>query len=167
MRKDNLLYINGKDAWLTWSAMLVDDSYDNLLLPAGQKAYIENNSRSQSGKQIFFSNPKQADRNVQLMFCITCDSKQDYFNKYHSLIAEMRKGLFELKVIPLSTIYRVYLPENGFLSLSSGIGFREGKFSVRLNEPNPANRQSTLLTAYVLSSLGKVLTLQGKILTTK
>jgi hypothetical protein len=157
MRKEDLLYINGKDAWTTWSAMLAEDSYDNLLLPAGPKAYVENDSRSQSGKQVFFDNPQFMDRNIQLMFEISCESRIDYRIKYHSLIDEMRKGLIELKVMPLTTIYKVYLPENCFLSLSTDNNISMGKLSVRVTEPNPSDRESTLKTAYILSSENKPL----------
>lgn len=142
MRKDHLIYINGKDAWLTWSAMLIEDSYTNLRMPAGLKTYVENDFRSAPGKRVIIKNPQPTSRDVQLTFAITCDSTEDYFRKFDSLIEEMTGKIFELKVIPLMTSYKVYLSDNCFLSLSEGTGFRDGKLSVRVNEPNPTDRKT-------------------------
>ena len=152
MSKSNRLYINGKDAWLTWSALLIEDSYDNLELPASPKAYVENDARSQPGKQVLVRNYQPKDRTVQLMFDIACKSKDEYRKKFKSLIAEMTGKMFELTVMPLMTVYKVYLPENCFLSLGLGPGMQSGKLSVRVNEPNPADRQSTLVTATILGA---------------
>lgn len=141
MRKDQVLYINNKDAWLTWSVFLIEDSYDNLMMPVSPKSYVENDFRSQPGKQILLRNYQPKDRNIQLVFGITCDSKVDYMQKFEALVNEMTGNIFEMAVVPLGTIYKVYLPEDCFLNLVTGTGFREGKLSVRVNEPNPSDRK--------------------------
>ena len=64
------LFINEKDAWLTWGAFMVSDSLDNLLLPPSPKPYTENNFRSQDGKQVFIVNTKKDARDIEVEFCI-------------------------------------------------------------------------------------------------
>lgn len=141
MRKDNVLYINGKDAWITWQALLIDDSYSNLMQDADLKPYVENDFRSQPGKKILINNPQPTDRNVQLVFDIQADSMIEYNKKKTALINEMKGKLFEFKVIPLMTIYKMILPPGYFLSLGLDTGLSSGKLSVRLNEPDPTDRK--------------------------
>lgn len=134
------LYINGKDAWVTWKARLVDDSLDNLESSAPMKAYPSNNSRSQDGEQVLISNPRIDKRNVILIFAITCDSRADYLSKKRSLEAELRTGVLSFKVTALYMEYKLHLDEDSTMTLSSGTGLRDGKFTVRFTEPNPKNR---------------------------
>lgn len=136
------LYINDKDAWGTWKARLIDDSLDNLESSAPMKSYISNNSRSQDGAQVIISNPRIDLRSVILTFAITCESRTDYLFKKRDLETELRKGLILLKVVPLSLIYKLHLDENSTLSLSSGTGLRDGKFTIRFTEKNPKDRIS-------------------------
>lgn len=140
MKKENILYINGKDAWLEWKAILVDDSYTNLMQPADLKSYVENEFRSEPGKRVSIKNAQPKDRNIQLVFDIQGTSIRDYNNRKTALLKEMTGKIFELKVVPLMTIYKVFLPPGYFLSLSMDPGLSSGKLSVRLNEPNPTDR---------------------------
>ena len=134
------LYINDKDAWSTWKARLVDDSLDNLESSASMKSYVTNNARSQDGAQIFISNPRIDMRSVILTFAITCESRLDYLSKKRDLEMELRKGLTLFKVVPLSLIFKLHLDENSTMTLSSGTGLRDGKFTVRFTEKNPKDR---------------------------
>lgn len=136
------LYINDKDAWSTWKARLVDDSLDNLESSASMKSYVTNNARSQDGAQIFISNPRIDMRSVILTFAITCESRLDYLSKKRDLEMELRKGLTLFKVVPLSLIFKLHLDENSTMTLSSGTGLRDGKFTVRFTEKNPKDRIS-------------------------
>lgn len=142
MRKDNIIYINDKDIWIEWSAILIEGSYNSLMEPADLKSYVENDFRSQHGKRVSVKNTRYKDRNITLVFDIQGTSMRDYNSKKDSLLAEMQKGIFELKVIPLMTVYKVFLPPGYFLGLSSDPGLSSGKFSVRLNEPNPTDRKT-------------------------
>lgn len=142
MRKDNLIYINGKDIWKEWSAILIEGSYNSIMEPADLKTYVEDNFRSEHGKRVSVKNPRYMDRNISLVFDIQGTSMRDYNNKKDLLLAEMKKGIFELKVIPLMTIYKVFLPPGYFLGLSSDPGLSSGRLSVRLNEPNPTDRKT-------------------------
>ncbi len=134
------LYINDKDAWSTWKARLVDDSLDNLESSAPMKSYASNNARSQDGEQVLISNPRIDKRNVILIFAITCDSRADYLTKKRSLEAELQNGLISVKVTALSMIYKLHLDQDSTMTLSSGTGLRDGKFTVRFTEKNPKDR---------------------------
>lgn len=136
------LYINDKDAWSTWKARLVDDSLDNLESSASMKSYVTNNARSQDGAQIFISNPRIDMRSVILTFAITCESRLDYLSKKRDLEMELRKGLTLFKVVPLSLIFKLHLDENSTMTLLSGTGLRDGKFTIRFTEKNPKDRIS-------------------------
>lgn len=132
------LYINNKDAWLNWNVRLIEDSFQNLLLSANPKKYVENKNRSEHGTRLIVSDPRIDERNVQLMFGITCNTIEEYLEKYESFINELNNGWIELKVIPLKKVYNLVEPE--FLNLGTGVGIRSGKLSVRFREPNPDNR---------------------------
>lgn len=136
------LYINDKDAWSTWKARLVDDSLDNLESSASMKSYVTNNARSQDGAQIFISNPRIDMRSVILTFAITCESRLDYLSRKRDLEMELRKGLTLFKVVPLSLIFKLHLDENSTMTLLSGTGLRDGKFTIRFTEKNPKDRIS-------------------------
>lgn len=136
------LYINDKDAWSTWKARLVDDSLDNLESSASMKSYVTNNARSQDGAQIIISNPRIDMRSVILTFAITCESRLDYLSKKRDLEMELRKGLTLFKVVPLSLIFKLHLDENSTMTLLSGTGLRDGKFTIRFTEKNPKDRIS-------------------------
>ena len=76
MRKKGILYINDKDAWVTWSALLIDTSYNELETHAPMKEYTSNNARSQHGEQIFISDPRVDKRSVILTFDIACADRK-------------------------------------------------------------------------------------------
>ncbi|MFV0536841.1 MAG: hypothetical protein ACK5M3_05635 [Dysgonomonas sp.] len=157
------LYINGKDAWLTWGVYLEDGSEEKLLLPPPNKEYIENKSRSQPGKQIILRNPQPDERDVQVVFCISARDRKDYMRKYRLFVNALKNGLIAFKVTSIYTVFQ--FTTTSFTNLS--FFNRLGKLSVKFNEPNPSNRQSTLLTAYLLSTKGKTLISKSNKLLTK
>jgi len=131
-------FINNKDISTYYGARLIETSFDNLLLPAPRKTYVENKSRLDPGKQVFVSNSQPDERTVQLTFDIVGTSITDYLTKFDALVAELNIGEVALKVVPLKTIYNLYT--ESYMSLSTGIGITEGKLLVKLNEPNPTDR---------------------------
>lgn len=125
------LFINGKDAWLTWGAFLVGDSLDNLLLPPPPKAYTENNFRSQDGKQVFIVNTKKDARDVQVEFCIKAESRADHLLAYKSFVEELSGGVVDMSIPSISMDFKLTVAS--YLSLGYYDHF--GKLSVRFNEP--------------------------------
>lgn len=148
------LYINNKDAWTTWKVKL-DDGYDNLKLPANPKEYVSNDSRSQSGKQVFIDNPQPQSKDVQLVFAFTGNSSDEYLENFDAFIEEI-VGVITLKVMALKTIYKLRVTD--YINLSSGTGLIDGRLSVRFSEDNPSDRQSTLVTATALTTQSDLLT---------
>lgn len=130
------LYINDKDAWSNWKVRL-DDGYDSLRLPANPKEYTSNEKRSQPGKHVFVSNPQPQSKDVQLIFAIVCDSADEYNQKFDSFVDEL-KGVMALKVPALKKVYKLRAID--YLNLSSGLGLRDGRLSVRFSEDNPKDR---------------------------
>lgn len=124
------LFINEKDAWLTWGAFVVGESEDNLLLPASPKSYTENEFRSQKGRQVFIVNPQDDARDVQVEFCIMALSRTEYLTGYKEFIRELKDGLVVLRVPTFDEVYNFTV--SGFLSL--GYYGTYGKLSVRFNE---------------------------------
>lgn len=151
MNMTNQLYINEKDAWLTWGAFLIADSLDNLLLPPSPKPYIENNFRSQHGKQVFIVEPKKDARDVQVEFCILAASHQEYLIAYKKFIDELMDGLVIMRVPFIDMEFK--LTVSSFLSL--GYYGKFGKLSIRFNEsysiPVVMQSLSTELYEFILT----------------
>lgn len=115
------LFINDKDAWSTWNVKLADNSYENLLSPYPMKSYIENESRSQDGKQVFITNPRKNSRQIILIFDITCSSRSEYLTKYKDFKDEISNGQIKLAVTSIDETYYLYMEDPQ--SLDMGIGF--------------------------------------------
>jgi hypothetical protein len=124
------LYINEKDAWLTWGAFLVADSLDNLLLPASPKAYTENNFRSQDGKQVFIVSTRKGARDVEVEFCMLAESREEYLIAYKNFIDELMDGMVTVRTPFINMEF--HFTVSSFLSL--GYYGKFGKLSVRFNE---------------------------------
>jgi len=137
------LFINNKDAWLTWGAFLVSDSLDNLLLPPSPKAYTENDFRSQDGNQVFIVNSKKAARDVQVEFCLSATTPTAYLTAYKSFVNELSNGMVTMRIPLIGTEFR--LTVSSYLSL--GYYGRFGKLAIRFNEP-----YSVPIVAAVLST---------------
>lgn len=130
------LYINEKDAWVTWGVFLEDGSEAKLLLPANTKEYASNNKRSSPGRQVFVTNTQPDERNVILIFCISAVSKEEYLKKYDLFVNELSSGWVKLRVPSLGKVFKLISPSFQDLSYSNRIG----KLSVRFSEPNPLDR---------------------------
>lgn len=163
---NGLLYINGLDAWEQWKIGLIKGSYASLMSLVPPKEYIKNSNQNQNGTQVFFD-PKVSERDVILQFGILCDTPRDLYRRFNDFKKEIFNNTVELSVPvePVLTRYHFL-----FLSMTDPvIHFKNntGTFSIRFNEPDPTNQESTLRTAYVLSSKGQVLTSNNQLLTSK
>ena len=56
------LYINGKDAYLTWGIFLDETALSALMTPAPNKEFISNKYRSKDGKSVIKHNPRLDER---------------------------------------------------------------------------------------------------------
>lgn len=129
--------INSVSGWTTWKARLVDESYDNLLLPAPRKEAIETKSANANGKQVTCSDYFD-ERTVNLIFDLECSSFSDYKTKYAAFVTALNNKVILLTVSDLGLVYK--LKADDFTNLVTGSGIRDGKLTVRFNEPNPTDR---------------------------
>lgn len=130
------LFINGKDAYSTWGVFLEDGSRNKLILGVPLKQFIENKSRLENGKRVLYSNPRQDERDIELVFCFV--KPGNFVDNYQSFLNEMYKGEVNLRYVGHgvnSTFRLTYLNCRSLNSVQYA-----GKLSVRFNEPNPSNR---------------------------
>ena len=132
------LFINGKDAYIEWGISMDDTSLSALMTPPPNKELIENKSRLEHGKHVITDNVKVDERNLTLQINLTAPTKDLFFKKYSSFCNELKSGKLEIKTKYQPTIlYRtIYISCNQFSQFMQGIG----KFTLKLNEPNPENR---------------------------
>lgn len=132
------LFINEKDAYTTWGISMDDTSLSALMTPAPNKVMIENKSRLEHGKRIIISNPRKDERNLTLQINLTAPDKDTFFARYYSFCNELDAGVLDIRTkYQLNVVYHtVYLSCNQFSQFMRGIG----KFALKLNEPNPADR---------------------------
>lgn len=138
MRGD--LYINGKDAWLTWGVNMGDDFLDVIDGFAPMKEYIENESRLEDGKRIVKVVPKIASRDLTLHFTIIGDNQRDYRNKRMAFEEELRNGFIDVRVPVLGehVYHLIYLGKSVAYAMNVARTFCT--VSAKFEEPNPANR---------------------------
>lgn len=133
-------YINDKDIYTTWGAVLAKGAYEALLKPAPNKALIENKSRLEHGKRVIINSNicKTDERDVAISFWIKGTSESDYLAKYESFINEIISGLIKLKVPALGRVFKfTYLDCSSYGDYGSMVG----KLTLKLNEANPKDRE--------------------------
>ena len=133
------LYINSQDAWGQWKVAMGDGFIENLLLPAGNKAFIENESRLEHGKKVIYNNPRVDSREVTLTFNIHGDSESEYLENYNNFVTQLQSGKVILRVPQIGkTFTLVYKKSTGFALSRSRMN---SKLSVKFEEPNPMDRE--------------------------
>ena len=78
------LFINEKDAWITWGINMGDGFLENLLTPVPLKPFVENKSRNEHGKQILRGNPKVDERDISLVIILEGETQSEYLTRYKS-----------------------------------------------------------------------------------
>lgn len=132
-------YINGADMWETWGAALGKGAYEALLTPSPAKELISNKSRLEHGKRVITTNMRVDERDLTISVFVCGTDKMDFLLKYKAFVDQLSSGLIELKVSDLRTTYRLL-----YLSCSSygDYGGNKAKLVLKLNEPNPKNRET-------------------------
>lgn len=132
------LFINGKDAYAEWGISLDDTSLSALMTPPPNKELIENSSRLEHGKRVITDNVKVDERNLTLQINLTAPTKDLFFDRYLSFCNELKTGTLNIRTkYQPAVLYRtIYVSCNQFSQFMQGIG----KFVLKLNEPNPENR---------------------------
>ncbi len=138
-------YINSteQDTKQRWGVTLAETSVTALMTPAPTKDYITSTSRLEHGKRTYAGNTKLAERDVQLVFAIQAPTLAQFLMRYHAFCEELKKGAIDLTLHVwegssyIKTTYHLYYTSCSQYSEYNG---RLGKFTLKLNEPNPANR---------------------------
>lgn len=132
------LFINGKDAYIEWGISMDDTALSTLMTPAPKKEFVENKSRLEHGKRVVAANPKIDERSLTFQVHLTASNPVQFFSRYQSFCEELATGVLDIKTkYQPNVIYRTtYQSCSQFSQFMQGIG----KFVLKLNEPNPANR---------------------------
>lgn len=136
------LYINGKDAYLTWGIFLDETALSALMTPAPNKEFISNKYRSKDGKSVIKHNPRLDEREITLPFNMTAKDSDTFLTNYARFCDEvLAKGELVISTrFQPNVWYRcIYLSCTQFSQC-----IREmAKFSLKLNEPDPSDRGET------------------------
>ena len=133
------LYINSQDAWGQWKVAMGSGFIENLLVPAGNKGFIENESRLENGKRVITTNPKVASRDVTLTFNIHGDSTSEYLSNYAAFVAILQAGAVKIRVPAINMTFNlIYKKSNSF---NIGRTRMDSSLAVKFEEPNPTDRQ--------------------------
>lgn len=136
------LYINGKDAYLTWGIFLDETALSALMTPAANKEFISNKYRSKDGKSVIKHNPRLDEREITLPFNMTAKDTDTFMTNYARFCEEvLAKGelVIHTRFQPNVWYRCIYLSCTQFSQC-----IREmAKFSLKLNEPDPSDRGET------------------------
>lgn len=132
------LFINGKDAYTTWGISMDGTSLSALMTPAPNKELIENKSRLEHGKRVVAHNLKKDERSLTLQINLTAPDVDIFFSRYNGFCEELATGVLEIRTkYQPEVVYKTnYQSCSQFSQFMQGIG----KFSLKLNEPNPNDR---------------------------
>lgn len=133
------LFINNQDAWGTWMVAMGESFIENLLLPAGNKDFIENESRLENGKRVIYNNPKVASRDVTLTFNIHGDTTMEYLSNYAAFVAVLQAGAVKIRVPAINMTFNlIYKKANSF---NIGRARMDSSLAVKFEEPDPTDRR--------------------------
>lgn len=127
------------DAYTEYGISLDQSALSALMTPAPNKAYIENSCRTEHGSTITNHMPKKDARSVTLSFNLTAKDETEFMSRYAKICDEVLDGGYiEMRTsFQEGVVYKMY-----YESCTQFSQFRQliGKFSLRLNEPNPKDR---------------------------
>lgn len=133
------LYINSQDAWSTWKVAMGDGFIENLLLPAGMKDFIENESRLENGKKVVFNSPKVASREVTLTFNIHGDTTSEYISNYKAFVSALQAGKVTVRVPAVGMTFTLVYKKS--TSFALGRSRMNSRLAVKFEEPDPTDRE--------------------------
>lgn len=133
------LYINSQDAWSTWKVAMGDGFIENLLLPAGTKDFIENESRLENGKRVIYNDPKVASREVTLTFNIHGDTTSEYLANYKAFVSALQAGKVTARVPAVGMTFTLVYKKS--TSFALGRSRMNSRLAVKFEEPDPTDRE--------------------------
>lgn len=132
------IYINGKNAKTEWGVLTTSNTLSALLAPPALKERITNSSRLEHGSRIDASNPKVAQRELNLEVQMIADNETQFYARHESFCTELQKVTIDLYLSDRPTVIYHFL----YNSCSQYTQFRRGiaTLSLKLTEPNPNDR---------------------------
>ena len=149
------------DAYSTYGIFFTQNSLSKLMTPAPNKAAIENKSRNQNGKDVIrkAKYAKKDDRDIDLEMHMVAASSSKFMSNYNNFCSQiLDAGFFDIATsftgaewLYNSTTGQYEMRDPGkvfrmtYLSCSQFSEFCQelAKFSLRLNESDPSNREKT------------------------
>lgn len=134
-----ILYLNNIDV-SSWCS-LGEEAMVTLMTPAPMKAYLENKSESNNGKQVLISDETPAlvdERDVTLVFNVYGKTQAGMLANFQRLVNILKAGRVDLKTnFEANVVYHLT-----YKSCTQLRTFFNGHaiFTITFNEPNPANR---------------------------
>ncbi len=133
------LIINGKSAKEEWGVLTTQNTLNSLLAPAPMKERPSFNSRLEDGTRIDNSEPKVAQRDLNLEIQMTARSPEEFYSRHAAFCEELEKGDIELYTTDRpNVVYRLqYNSCNQYTQFCRGIA----TLSLKVTEPNPKERE--------------------------
>lgn len=130
--------INGKEAYDEWGIYMAQGSLAELLTPAPNKAYIQSECADENGKRVLADIARTADREVRLTLYLCAGNLAEFLDRYASFCKELEGGKIDIEThyIPNKVFRCVYLSCSQFEQWDGQLA----KYTLRLSEPNPQNR---------------------------
>lgn len=135
------LYINGKDAYKTWGIHLGSDALSALMTPAPNKDFVSNAYRAYDGKRVVRNNPRKDERDITITIYLSAKTETEFLTKYASFCEELATGYLVIRTSFQPKVYYrcLYTSCTQFSQYNRQLA----KFSLKLNEPDPSNRDET------------------------
>lgn len=135
------LFINSKDAYEEYGLSLSDGALSALMTPAPNKSLIESAYRKLPGKKVIPKDVVQDSREMNLEVHITAPDRSTFYQRYGDFCNELKKGVLEIRTSFQPTVYYrcIYLSCTQFSQFVQQMA----KFSLKLSEPDPTNRDET------------------------
>lgn len=129
-----------RDLYETYGVTLTRGWREALLKPAAVKDYSKNDSRLEDGIRIIAKKEyaKKKERDIQLSFLLEAESETQYLANYEKFLNDIAySGMIYLKVPVMNKVFKVVYTD---CQKFGDFGLEKGNFTLKLTEPNPADR---------------------------
>lgn len=132
------LIINGKDAFTEWGVSLSQTALTTLMTPSEMKEYIKTTARTESGSRLV-NNATINERTITLDLHLVAVDEAAFLKQYAAFCDVLAGGELTIRTRwQPNVIYRLFYQScSQYSQLINGLA----KFSLKVIEPNPTNRQ--------------------------
>lgn len=132
------LIINGKNAKTEWGVLTTGNTLSALLAFPPMKENPSFTSRLEHGSRVDASDPKVAQRDLNLEIQMIADSESQFYSRRASFETELQKGAFDLSTSdkPSVVYHLIYNSCSQYTQFCRGMA----TLSLKCIEPNPTDR---------------------------